>query len=162
MKNPQLGDARVHAAEDLIERDAGFDFREHRSSGVVVDGTAIVRVDEMESPEFAALVGVGDAGCDAVEEGLREAVDAAGSEDEADEFFDGRDEFRSLVEPIDEGVQGVFEFLILLGPGGVLLGFADGFFHVGVETIGLDGPGADEGLVEEIFGVAIWEAVGLQ
>src|SRR3954471_19728880 len=155
MKNPQLRETRVHAVEDLIEWNAGFDFREHGSSGFVVYGAAIVRIDEMEGPEFAALVGIGDAGSDAVKEGLREAVYAAGSEDEADKLFDGRDEFRSLIEPIDEGVQRVFELFVLLRPGGVLLGLADSFFHVGVESVRFDRPCANQGLVEEVLGIAI-------
>ena len=44
----------------------------------------------MKGPEFAALISVGNAWGDAIEKSLREAVYAAGSEDEANELFDGR------------------------------------------------------------------------
>ena len=72
------------------------------------------------------------------------------------------DEFRSLIKLIDEGMQRVFEFFVLLRPGGVLLGFANGFFHVGVETIALNRPRANQGLVEEVLCIAIGEAVGFE
>ena len=162
MKKPEFRKAGVHAVEDLFEREAGFDLGEKCASGVVVDGTAVVGIDEVKSPEFAALVGVGDTGSDAIEERLGEAVYAAGSEDHANEFIDSGDEFGAVVEPIDESVEGVFKFLVMLRPRGVLLGFSNCFFHVGVEAVGLNGPRADEGLVEEVLGVAIGEIAGFE
>ena len=91
MKHPQLWHPAVHALQDLFDRHARIRILIIATSVlVVIDGPAIVRIDEVQVPEFAALIRVGNAGSDAFQKCLGEAVDPSGRDDAADEFVNWR------------------------------------------------------------------------
>ena len=56
----------------------------------VIDGPAIVGIDEAEVPELGALIGVGHAGQRQAQRGLDEAIERAGRYDPVREGGDGR------------------------------------------------------------------------
>src|SRR6185369_3926993 len=55
----------------------------------------------------------------------------------------------------DETAEGLLPGGVDAGPGGEVLGFPRGFFHVLRGALGAERPGAHQGLVEQILGVAI-------
>ncbi len=155
----ELGEAFFHALDDLGGGDAGK-FGQEPGAEFVVDGPAIVGVDERVVPELGALVEIGNAGAGVLEQGLCKGIDAAGQADGFDEGFELGEEGLVGEEAVDEVIDGVLVRLVVGDPGGLLLGLAHGLLHVGFGAVGRDGPGADEGLVEEVFGVGVWVGAG--
>src|SRR5690606_28941296 len=65
------------------------ELREQTASHLVVDGAAVVGVDEAEVPEVGALIHVGHSGRREREEGLSQGVDPPGPEQRVDELAEG-------------------------------------------------------------------------
>ncbi len=93
-----LGGARQHALGHGARRQL-----EERAARLPVDGAAVVRVDEAEIPELAALVEVGDAGRGELQERLRERCGPAGRDERFDEGLEVGAERRVADDTLDEG-----------------------------------------------------------
>src|SRR5258708_38727738 len=90
---------------------------------------------------------------------LHQTIDAHRKDHGFYEAFEVGNEFGGFEYPADKSSNLLFKAGVRLMPGSVDLGFAGGFEHVAPGAIAIDGPCADQRLIQEIFGMPIRQAV---
>ncbi len=159
---PQLRAALVTAGQGLLRPRLGQAVQQ-RAAPLVVHGPAVVRVDQGEIPHLGALVQVGNPGAGQQQRRLRQRVDPSS----LDEPVLGQEALQISGEALvgenggDKGGQGVVVAGVRVDPGGVYLGFLGRLLHERGGPARLDRPGAHQGLIQQVLGVAVRPAVAL-
>ena len=130
-------------------------------AGGIIDGAAVVGVDEGEIPVFGALIEVRNARAGDPQHGLAQAVDGTGEGEAAGKGCEFASERPGRVEAgVEEGVAGALVVGVRHGPAGAALAFAQSLFEpakdtlaeigegVGVSGLQIERPGCDQGLIE--------------
>ena len=118
---------------------------------VVLHRSAVVRVDECQGHQFGALVDVGDARHEELDDLLAEHVGAHRVRLCHNPFIEVCAHSVVTQHPRREVDDGLLIGIVAVNPGGVQLGLAHGLQDVLLEPRGRDRPGADEGLPDEVL-----------
>ena len=125
--------------------------RQRGCASRVVDGPAVVRIHQGRLRQFAALVAVWDAGQGELDQLRRQGGGAGGIGVRGDDGADG------VGDRTGETLAGQCQNALLISlvgivPGGVLFGLAHCLQQVVRESFGVQRPGAQQGLREEVAG----------
>src|ERR1700733_5622958 len=148
--NERIGSAQPALAAHTVD---------HFQTALEVHGPAIVRIDQAQIPQFGALIKIGDARRDHLDERLRQAVDPARQYQRLNKSCKARDELRRVEHPADEAANFLLEAVIWFMPGCVDFRLAARLEHVLPRSIPIDGPRADQRLVQQVFGMPIRQAI---
>ena len=133
----------------------------------IVDRAPVVRIDQAQVPHLRALIEIGDAGRRDLDERLGQAVPHAALGDLRRERAEVCEKPRAThrVQHLPHEVaHGLFPRRIRVQPAAVAFRFAQRFRHVVADALdevlvrvlrGLEGPGAEQRLVQQVFLVAI-------
>ncbi|HVD28628.1 MAG TPA: hypothetical protein VNC79_09030, partial [Mycobacteriales bacterium] len=158
MLAPQAGRPGDHQQLLVVEVARPLPGVQPRQPGLpvgVVDRAAVVGVDEGQVGELAALVDVRDAGHGQPQQLLGEHVGAPRRGQPVDERGDVGDDNWLGEHLLGEVAHCVVVLGVRLGPGGASLGLAGRLLEVGRQPAGVDRPGADQRLPQQVLGVRV-------
>ena len=124
--------------------------REQVGAQVVVDGPAVVRVDQREVPQLAALVDVGHAGSGELNQLGGQGVRPSGPTERVDRGDDRGVQLGIVVDRVHQRVQAFLESGVRVDPAGRHRGLPGGLLRVGVQPVPLDRPGTDRRLPDQV------------